>query len=161
LYKKSYWVGADIAPLNSQLQSVLDEQFAGAKYIKASVGLNRTAAQVEPLVRKLQEANAFSSAMPGTVRSILEYIALIGLAVVLVLTSAGFGIAPANVVIVLALFGRLFPRLTTVQAQLHYLNGNVHAIEAINRLQAAAEAAAERHDDSSESLKIDKPTTLT
>jgi ATP-binding cassette subfamily C protein len=99
--------------------------------------------------------------MPATVRGVLEYIALIGLVIILVLASKGLGVAPANVVIVLALFGRLFPRMTALQAQLYYLNANVHSIEAINKLQTAAEAEAERQDDSSEPLKINQPATLT
>jgi len=131
-YKKSYTFGQSLTPLNAQLQSILDEQFAGAKFIKASVGHDRAAKQIEPLVRKLGEINTFATAMPGTVRGVLEYVALIGFAVVLVVISKGLDVAAGNVVIVLALFGRLFPRLTTVQAQLYSLNANVHAIEAIS-----------------------------
>jgi ABC-type multidrug transport system fused ATPase/permease subunit len=160
-YRKSYAFGQSLAPLNAQLQAMLEEQFIGAKYIKANVGLDRATTQIEPLVRRLGEINTATTAMPGTVRALLEYIALIGLAAILVLTSAGFGIAPGNVIIVLALFGRLFPRLTTVQAQLYSLNANVHAIEAINTLQTAAETQAERQDNSRVPLKIEKPTALT
>jgi ATP-binding cassette subfamily C protein len=90
----------------------------------------------------------------------LEYIALIGLAAILVLAALG-SVAVANVVVVLALFARLFPRITAVQAQIHYLNSNVHAIEAINTLQAAAEAEAEMQDGSVEPLKINQPGALT
>jgi len=160
LYKKSYTVGRSLAPLDAELQSVLNEHFAGAKFIKASGGDDRAAARIEPVVRKLETANAFASSLPGTVRGVLEFVALIGLAIILVLASKGMSVAAGNVVVVLALFGRLFPRITAIQAQLHYLNGNVHAIEAINELQTAAEAAAERQDHSSEALKIDLPATL-
>jgi ATP-binding cassette subfamily C protein len=139
---------------------MLEEQFAGAKFIKTSVGLHRTITQIEPLVHKLGDINTFATAMPGMVRALLEYIALIGLAAILVLTSAGFGVAPGNVIIVLALFARLFPRLTTVQAQLYALNANVHAIEALDKLQTAAEAGAERQDSSTKPLTIDKPAVL-
>ncbi len=159
-YQKSYAFGETLAPLNAQFQATLEEQFAGAKFIKASVGLDRAITQVEPLVQRLGDINTFATAMPGVVRALLEYVALIGLAVILVLTSAGFGVAPGNVLIVLALFARLFPRLTTVQAQLYALNANVHAIEALDKLQTAAEAEAERQDGSREPLKIDKPTVL-
>jgi ABC-type multidrug transport system fused ATPase/permease subunit len=161
LFRRSSAIGQSLAPLNSQLQSVLDEQFAGAKFIKASAGVDRAITEIEPLVRKLGDANAVTSAMPGTVRSVLEYIALIGIALILVAASKGMGVAPANLIIVLALFGRLFPRLTAVQAQLYALNANVHAIEAVDRLQTVAEAEAEREDHSSEPLKIDRPTALT
>ena len=158
-YKKSYAFGKTLTLLNGQLQAMLEEQFAGAKFIKASVGLDRSIAQLEPLVDRLGDINTFTTAMPSVVRALLEYIALIGLAAILVLTN-GFGVAPGNVIIVLALFARLFPRLTTVQAQLYALNANVHAIEALDKLQMAAEAHAERQDGSSQPLKIHKPTVL-
>lgn len=161
LYKKSYMVGSSLAPLDAELQFILGEQFAGAKLLKASGADVRAATRIEPIVHKLEIANAFASSLPGTVRSVLELVALIGLAIILVLASKGLGVVAGSVVIVLALFARLFPRITAVQAQLHYLNGNVHAIEVVNQLQAAAEAEAERPDQSSEALKIKIPTTLT
>jgi ATP-binding cassette subfamily C protein len=71
------------------------------------------------------------------------------------------GVAAGNVVIVLALFGRLFPRISALQANLHHLSWNVPAVEAINKLQTAAEAEAERQDDTSPPLTIALPTTLT
>ena len=160
LYKKSYALGGSLAPLNVELQSALNEQFAGAKFIKASAGGDRAAALIEPLLDKLERANADASAMPGTVRNVLEFIGLIGLAIILVLAGEGMGVAAGNVVIVIALFGRLFPRLTAVQSQLYSLNANVHAIEAINKLQSAAEAEAERQDSAKEPLWIDQPAAL-
>jgi ATP-binding cassette subfamily C protein len=161
LYRKGYAIGQSLAPLNAQLQSMLDEQFAAAKFIKASAGVDRATAQIQSLLQKLADAKKFDNVTPASVRVVLEYIALIGLASILVLTSGGLGVAPANVVIVLALFARLFPRMTALQAQLHYLNGNVHAIEAINKIQTAAECEAERQHGISEPLKIDKPAALT
>jgi ABC-type multidrug transport system fused ATPase/permease subunit len=159
-YKKSHAFGQSLAPLNAQLQAMLEEQFAGAKFIKASVGLDRAITQIEPLVQKLGDMNTFATAMPGIVRALLEYVALIGVAIILVLTSVGFGVAAGNIIIVLALFARLFPRLTTVQAQLYALNANVHAIEALDKLQTAAKVQAERQDGSNQPLKINKPTVL-
>ena len=160
-YTKSYAYGQSLAPLNAQLQTTLEEQFASIKFIKVSVGLDRATTQIEPLLHRLGDINTFTTAMPGVVRGLLEYAALIGLAIILVLTSAQFGVAAGNVVIVLALFGRLFPRLTTVQAQLYALNANVHAIEVLDKLQTAAEAEAERQDGFDQRLTIDKAAALT
>jgi ABC-type multidrug transport system fused ATPase/permease subunit len=159
-YKDSYAVGERLAPLNAQLQSFLDEHFSGAKFIKASAGVERAIAQAEPLVRVLCDVNARATAAPGIIRASLEYVALIGLAVILVVAAKGLGLAPANVVIVLALFGRLFPRMTTVQSQLYSLNNNVQAIEVIDKLQVAAEAEAERQGSSTAPLQIDRPAGL-
>jgi ABC-type multidrug transport system fused ATPase/permease subunit len=160
-YNRSYGFGQSLAPLNARFQAMLEEQIAGVKFIKTSVGIDRAITQIEPLVHRLGDINTFAAAMPGVVRALLEYIALIGLAAVLVLTSTGFGVAPGNVLIVLALFGRLFPRLTTVQAQLYSLNANVHAIEALDKIQTAAQAEAERENGSADPLIIEKPNVLT
>lgn len=161
LYQKSFAVGGSLAPINAELQSALSEQFAGAKFIKASAGHDRAVALIEPVLRKLERANAAASSMPNTVRSVLEFIGLVGLAIILVLASEGMGVAAGNVVIVIALFGRLFPRLTAVQSQIYSLNANVQAIEAINTLQSAAEAKAERRHGPSQPLTLEHPAALT
>jgi ATP-binding cassette subfamily C protein len=163
LYRKTSAIGRSLAPLNAELQSSLTESIAGAKYIKAMSGIDRATARIGSLIRKLERANATAVSAPATVRSLLEFLAFAGLATILVLSSGSMGVAAGNVVIVLALFGRLFPRITSMQAQLHHLNWTVHAIEVINTLQTAAEAAAERPDSpwTEQALKIDLPTTLT
>ena len=148
LYKTTYAAGQSLAPLNADFQSVLTEHFAGAKFIKASAGVDRATARIESLVQKIEKTSATASSLPGTVRSLLEFLAFVGLATILVLSSRWVGLAAGNVVIVLALFGRLFPRISTLQAQLHHLNWNVPAVEVIDKLQAAAQAEAERQDDS-------------
>jgi ATP-binding cassette subfamily C protein len=161
LYQKTYAAGQSLAPLNAEFQSRLGEYFAGAKFIKASGGIDRAAARVEFLVHKLEKTMAVANSLPGTVRSLLEFLALIALAGILVLSSGWNGTAAANIVVVLALFGRLFPRITTLQAQLHHLNWNVPAVEVVAKLQAEAEAEVERQDSSRETLRIERPTVLT
>jgi len=160
LYGKTYAAGQSLAPLNAEFQTMLTEHFAGAKYIKAIAGIDRAMVLIKSLVQKLEKANAIANSLPGMVRSLLEFLALIGVATMLVLSSKWMGVAAGNVVVVLALFGRLFPRITTLQAQLHHLNWNVPAVEAINKLQAAAEAEAERQDKFAEPLKINQPAAL-
>lgn len=157
LYRKGYAAGKSLAPLDAELQSALNEQFAGAKFIKASGIDDRAATLIEPLLRQLEDANTFAGAAPGTVRGVLEFTGLVGLAIILVLAGEGMGVAAGNIVVVLALFGRLFPRLTAVQAQMHYLTGNLHAVEVVDQLQKAAEAEAERQDGSGETLRIALP----
>lgn len=161
LYRRSYALGQGLAPLNAELQSMLGEQFAGIKIVKSTASEARAVARLDPLVRRIERANALISFTPIAVRGVLEFLALIGLAAMLVLGSQGMGVAPGNVLVVLALFARLFPRITTLQAQLHYFNGYVHAIEVINQLQSDAEAQAERQDRTAENLKIALPATLT
>jgi ABC-type multidrug transport system fused ATPase/permease subunit len=162
-YGKTYAIGRSLAPLNAELQSDLTENFAGAKFIKAISGVDRATARIETVVQKLEKANTAANSLPATVRSLLEFLAFVGLATILVLGSGWMGVAAGNVIVVLALFGRLFPRITSMQAQVHHLNWNVHAIGVINALQSAAEAEAERRDPTGadDALKVDLPTAAT
>lgn len=160
LYGKSYAAGQSLAPLNTELQAVLTEQFAAAKFVKATRGVDRATALVRKQVLMLGRANAIASALPGTVRSLLEFMAFVALAVLLVVGSGWLGVAAGNVIIVLALFGRLFPRINMLQAQLHHLNWNAPAFAAIDSLQKAAEAHAERSVSTVLRTTVSSPTTL-
>jgi ATP-binding cassette subfamily C protein len=162
LYGKTSTIGQSLAPLNAELQSGLIENFAGVKFIKAISGADRATTRIELLVRELEKANVTATAMPGTVRSFLEFLAFAGLAAILVLGSDWMGLAAGNVVVVLALFGRLFPRITLMQAQIHHLNWNIAAIKVVNALQTAAEAAAERREppEAEQGLKVDLPAAV-
>ncbi len=163
LYRKTYALGQGLAPLNVEFHSTIGEHFSGAKFIKASAGEERATARIESLVQKLDKSNALANSLPGMTRTFLEFLAFVGLAALVVIGSGWMGVAASNVVIVLALFGRLFPRLTAMQVQTHYLNWNAPAIEIINRLQRAAEAEAERQDQPGEArvLKVGAPAKLT
>jgi ATP-binding cassette subfamily C protein len=160
LYRRSYAVGQSLAPFSAELQSTLAEQFAAFKIIKATVSEQRAAARIDPLLRHLERALALVSFLPAMVRGLLEFLAIIGLSIIVVLASRGMGVSVGNVVVVLALFARLFPRITALQGNLHYLNGYVHGIESINQLQSAAEAETERQDSSTRPLQIGLPTSL-
>jgi len=162
LYGKSSATGRSLAPLNAELQTELVENFAGAKFIKAISGADRATARIESVLRRLEKANVIANSMPGTVRGVLELLAFVGLATMLALGAGWMGVEPGNVVVVLALFGRLFPRITSMQAQLHILNWNIPAIKVVNTLQCAAECEAERQDSPTGlyALKIDLPTNL-
>jgi ABC-type multidrug transport system fused ATPase/permease subunit len=163
LYKKSYAMGRSLAPLNTEVQAGLTENFAAAKFIKAVSGADRATVRIEGLLRRLEKAVVTANSMPATVRNVLEFLAFAGLAAILVLDSGWMGVAPANVVVVIALFGRLFPRITAMQAQVHYLNWNVPAIRVVEALQSAAEAEAERSEapGAEHVLDVELPATLT
>jgi ATP-binding cassette, subfamily C, bacterial len=160
LYRQSYRAGKSIAPLNAELQSTLSEQFTAFKIIKATASEDHAWARINPLLGHLEKALARVSFLPVMVRGLLEFLAVIGLASILVLASKGLGISIGNVFVVVALFARLFPRITAFQGNLHYLNGYVHGIDTINQLQSVAEAEAEDQDSTTRPLPIALPTSL-
>jgi ATP-binding cassette subfamily C protein len=163
LYRRTSALGQNQAPLNAELHSLMAEHFAGAKYIKAIAGEERASERTESVVKKLERALAAAGFLPNMTRSGLEFLAFVGIAGILVVGSGWMAVAAGNVMVVLALFGRLFPRLTAMQAQMHSLNWYAPAINVIDAFQTGAEAEAERADSpgAPRLLEIDLPTDLT
>src|SRR5262245_38407794 len=160
LYRKSFAVGQSIAPLNAELQSILSERISGIKIVKATTSEAAACARVNSIVGRLESANAVVNFLPIFVRGLLEFLSFCALAAIFVLGQGGFGVPPGNVIVVFALFMRLFPRITTVQSYLHVLNGFLHAMGAIDELQGAVEAHAERQDGADEKLSVPLPSQL-
>jgi len=98
--------------------------------------------------------------LPMFVRGLFEFLAFCALAGIFVFGQQHFGVSPGNVIVVFALFMRLFPRITTVQSYLHVLNGFLHAMCTIDELQNAAEVCAERPNGADEKLPLALPSQL-
>ncbi len=146
--------------MNSELQTTIGEFLTGAKIVKATNSEGRAEARVDGLARQLEDANRLASFLPNMVRTIFEFLAFIFLAIVLIVGIEGFGIGFGNIVVVIALFVRLFPRVSTVQVYIHNLNSNLPSIEAINALVGAAQAETERVVDGTKELLLPLPTAL-
>ena len=160
VYRKSMAVGRSISPLNAELQTALGEFLSGAKIVKSTTSESRAEARVDDLARKLEHANHIANFLPNMVRALFEFLAFIFLATILVFGKEGFGIGVGNIIVVIALFVRLFPRVSTVQVYIHHLNSNLPSIETINSLVAAAQSEAEPIGDQTRELPLTLPTAL-
>jgi len=160
VHRLSYGAGRRVAPLNSELQSQLVEQFAAFKLVKATASEERAVARIEPLLEKLEWVQTLGSFLPMMARGTLEFMAFVSLVLIIVVAGSGVGVSVGSVLVVIALFARQFPRVTAMQAYLHYLNGYVHAIETINLFMSDAEAEEEPHEPSAVSLTVHPPTSL-
>jgi ATP-binding cassette subfamily C protein len=160
VYRAGHRVGRSLTPLNARLQSLLSEQFAALKLIKATASEQRAYERIDPILQQHADASTFVSFLPMMVRGVLEFIAIVGLTLVLVVNARGVGVAPSNALVVIALFARLFPRTTTLQAQLHYLSGYVHSITEVYRLESEAICAAEASDGPLDVFEVAQPSAL-
>lgn len=158
LYRKSFAVGRTVAPLNAELQAVLGERISGIKIVKATGSENAAAALVDRIAGQLEWANTLVDFFPALVRALFEFFSFVVLAAIFVFGGVVFGLAPGNIMVVFALFVRLFPRITTLQGYLHILNSYVHALGVIDALQRAALARAE--NDSEGRIAIALPANL-
>lgn len=144
LYGTSYRIGKQTGPYNSALMTACQEQLSAAKIVKTSGAEGRAIDRFAAAAHNLQRVARVSSFLPSLVRAVFEMIGVIGLAGLLVVGTSVLSVAPANLLVVLALFVRLLPRITALQTQLHNLNTFTPAILHLNDLLTEGLARQER-----------------
>lgn len=160
LYRVSHAVGVASGPLNAELQVRVGEGLASAKIIKATVGEGRMVTRVDRVVRDIEWVNCLGMFLPTLVRGIFEFMGIVAVAAFLAFGVQSVGVAPASMLVVLALFVRLFPRFTTLQTLLHNLNTYVPAILALREMLDEANEQRERPAERGEEFKVELPVSL-
>ena len=142
LYGKSRTIGGAMGPLNAKQQVVIGEFLQAAKLVKAAAIENVAIERSMVVVRDLEIVQRRAVYMPSLVRGIFEAAGLTMLVLMLVFSSTMIN-ATANLFVVLALFLRLFPRITTLQQYIHHINTYAPAVVTLRSLCEEAEAVAE------------------
>ena len=147
LVRRGRHIGTGISRHTHELQSHANEFIGGAKLIKVTsteqVAVQRFATIVESL-RKLYYWSVFQY---NLLRSIFEFGAIVALCVILAVGVQDMGIDPARILVVLALFLRLYPRLANIQQQLQSLNVFLPAVQTTSAVWASAREACEPIDE--------------
>ena len=125
---RGHRIGVQISRRNEDLQSITSEFISGAKLIKASATEEMANLRFRDIVKRLQELYFWGSFQPNLTRAIFEFAAVCTLTVTLVVGTQKLRIDPATILIVLALFMRLYPRLSTLQQNLQTLSIHLPAI---------------------------------
>ncbi len=161
LYRFSFNLGHQVGPLQTEQQVLVGEFLQGAKAVKAAAMEERATARVGAVVGALERANRMSAFLPHVVRAVFESGGLIALILLLVVAVTWMQVPLANLLVVCALFVRLFPRLSSLQQYLHSLNAYVPAALQLTALAREAEARAERVAENEASVvRIALPSKL-
>lgn len=161
LYHRSFSLGAKVSPLLSEQQVLIGEFLQGAKAVKAAVMEERVASRIHSVVSELEHANRLANFLPYVVRAVFESGGLIILVLLLVVAVEWMNIPLANLLVVLALFVRLFPRLSGLQQFIHSMNASVPSIGILQNLAETAEARSEgMADEGTPPVKVPFPSQL-
>ncbi len=107
--------GGELAQINADVATTLNEVLSGAKLIKASASEAKANASVAEQIERLRRNLTWSAFLPSTTRSFFEFFAI-----VMILSAVLYGlkvqhIAAAELLVIVALIGRLLPRLAQIQ----------------------------------------------
>jgi ATP-binding cassette subfamily C protein len=146
LMNRGHRIGTEISRRSEDLQTSANEFLSGAKLVKASATEEIANERFSKIVSKLYKLYFWGSFHPNLTRAIFEFAAVCTLTATLVVGTQKLRIDPATILIVLALFLRLYPRLSTVQQNLQTLSIHLPAISTITETAERAALNAERVD---------------
>lgn len=141
--RESFRIGQALGPLNAELGNRTMEYLNGAKLIKATATEARAEETIAGVVERLQGYSARATFLPGMVRAVFEFASMSALCVMLVVGHHHLEISTASMLVVLAMFVRLFPRINALLQYLQVLNTYIPAIAVLSRLAGDAEAERE------------------
>ena len=150
--EKNHRIGSALGPLSAELNVLLNEFLGGAKLVKATATEGKAIQQVGSVIESLREHHKWATFLPGLVRALFEFLSIAALCMVLVFGRLLLEIPAAHMLIVLALFVRLVPRLNGLQQNLQLLATYVPALAELNVLLLAADS--QREPDPAGSVSI-------
>ena len=143
LIMRAYRVGAGISHENAELQVKLGEFVASAKLLKATATEDEALGVMSGIVKRLRKytmSNAFDAQI---VKGIFDFGAAAMVASILVISRSVLNIDAAVILVILAIFVRLIPKLTGLQQSLQSLSGSLPSIANLNDMARVIDAEVE------------------
>ncbi len=143
LIHRAYGLGTGIVHENAALQSLAGELVSGGKLVKATATEGHALQLLTGTAHRLRGHYLSNTFDVQIVKAVFDFGAAAMAAGILVATSSVTGSDPAVVLVVLAIFVRLMPKLTGVQHSLQALSVSLPALE---QVQALAREADEQRE---------------
>lgn len=144
---KGYQIGKDISIITGDLQSAGNEFLSGAKVIKATSTEDQARDSFTRLIRKLRDNYFWSSFHPSILKGSFEFFGVLLLCGVLYVGTQKMFIDPAVIIIIIAIFIRLVPRLFSLQQNMQILGVLIPSISTVMQSTDIAKSFAESPDN--------------
>jgi ATP-binding cassette subfamily C protein len=143
LIRRSYSFGAGIAYEDALLQSLASELVSGAKLVKATATERQAIELLTGSADRLRKHVLGYAFDVQIIKGVFEFGAASMGAIILVVSQSMLHVDPAVTLVVLAIFVRLMPKLTSVQHGLQSLSFILPAVEVIQAFEQEAKSQAE------------------
>ncbi|WP_416916214.1 MAG: ABC transporter ATP-binding protein [Roseicyclus sp.] len=152
--RRAFGYGKAITRSQGDIQSFASEAIAATKALKANVAEELANERFADAAGRYAEATFKNSFDVQKARAVFDFGGTAGLAVLLVAGPLFLNVEIASILVVVALFVRLLPRIAALQQGIQALNVLLPALENLQSLRDEARAAAEPDDQRSLPLKI-------
>lgn len=143
LVRKSYAIGKAIGGHTKELHSRIQEFIGGAKLVKATSTEGLAQAWFTGINDQLQEAHSRAAFHPSLLKAVVEFAGMSLLCLVVVAGAVYFQAGLASVLMIVALFVRLVPRIFSLQQNIQLLGLYLPSIEVVLQSEALAAAHVE------------------
>ncbi len=142
-FRRARQAGEAITIATSEVHALAVEHLAGMKTVKSQATERASAAEFARLADTVAGRALDAVRLQADVRALFEGGAVVILAVLLVTSVRLFSVPPASLFVLLFLFARLMPRVSSVQQGIHQYATALPAMAHIDALQTRAEAERE------------------
>jgi len=142
LVRKSYAIGRAIGDHTRELHSRIQEFIGGAKLVKATATEKLAQSWFNGVNGQLMESHASAAFHPSLLKAIVEFSGIALLCLVVVAGALWFHSGLASLLVIVALFIRLVPRIFSLQQNIQLLGLYLPSIEVV--LQSEATAGSHR-----------------
>jgi ATP-binding cassette subfamily C protein len=142
-FRRTRQAGEAITIATSEVHALAVEHLAGMKTVKSQAAEHASAVEFARLSQAVAGRALDAVRLQADMRALFEAGAVVILAVLLIAAVRVFSVPPALLFVLLFLFARLMPRVSSVQQGLHQYATALPALAHIETLQARAEAARE------------------
>jgi len=143
LIQRAHLVGKGISHENAELQVKLGEFVGSAKLLKATATENVALDVLNGIVARLRKHTITNSFDAQIVKGVFDFGAAAMIASILVVSRSILDIDAAVILVILAIFIRLIPKLTGLQQSLQSLTSSLPAVANLNEMARTIEAEAE------------------
>jgi ATP-binding cassette subfamily C protein len=144
LVRRGLLVGEEMTTVNADLQSDAGELVAGAKFVKATATEDRAVERLSRTVMRLRDLTFSNAFDVQIVRAIFEYASGFVVILLLVAGPSVLKVDVGTVIVVVAMFIRLFPKVTGLRQCQQSISLVLPAFDAVSAMANEAEAKAER-----------------
>src|SRR5579875_198657 len=142
-------LGNRITAKNAEFNSLSNEIFNGMKAVKATASEDFVTGQFSELFGALRKLYFWTNFNVSLLKASFETVSIIALVAMLIVTVEYFHVDFSTIMVVLALFVRLYPRIGTFQQNLQstvFYTGSLRALDAAVEESAAAQEQDPGHD---------------
>ena len=143
LVKRGLLIGEEMTIVNADLQSDANELVQGAKFVKATATESRAVERLSKTINRLRDltfANAFDVQL---VRALFEYASALVVIALLVAGPLMLAVDVGAVIVIVAMFVRLFPKVTGLRQCQQSISLVLPAFDAVLSMEKDAKSSVE------------------